>query len=307
MNSAAASPGRLALRRFRRQPWAMVGLAFLLLAAAVALLGPALSGVDPDQGSESPFAPPDARHWMGTDIHGRDLLARMMVGTRISLMVGAFGAAVSLGIGVGWGMVSGWRGGRTDAGMMRLVDVLDALPTVVWVMLVLTIFETRCVGWLSERWPASIPALRLAAMTVALGSVSWLTMARVVRAQVLGLRERPFILAARSVGASPSRVMLRHLLPNLAGLILVHLTLTVPSVVLYESFLSFLGLGVRPPQASLGTLIADGASQLNPIRVRWWLLVFPAGLMALLLASLNGVGEGLRTALEPRDDQGSDR
>ena len=161
MNPAAASPGRLALRRFRRQPWAMVGLAFLLLAAAVALLGPGLSGVDPDQGSESPFAPPDARHWMGTDIHGRDLLARMMVGTRISLMVGAFGAAVSLGIGVGWGMVSGWRGGRTDAGMMRLVDVLDALPTVVWVMLVLTIFETRCVGWLSERWTASIPALRL--------------------------------------------------------------------------------------------------------------------------------------------------
>lgn len=285
---------------------AVAGGVFLLWASVVALLGPWMLGVDPNQGGESAFAAPDGRHWMGTDIHGRDLLARVLVGTRISLMVGAVGAVVSLAIGVGWGLVSGWRGGRTDVWMMRVVDVLYALPTVVWVMLALTLFETRCVGWLSERWPASIPALRLAAMTVSLGSVSWLTMARVVRAQVLSLRERPFILAARSVGASPARLMLRHLLPNLAGVILVYLTLTVPSVVLYESFLSFLGLGVRPPQASLGTLIADGASQLNPIRVRWWLLVFPAGLMALLLAGLNGVGEGLRTALEPRDDRRSD-
>lgn len=307
MNADASSPGRLALRRFRRQPAAMVGLVFLLLVTALALLGPGMLGVDPDRGGDSPFAPPDARHWMGTDIHGRDLLARVLFGTRISLMVGAFGAAVSLMIGVGWGMVSGWCGGRTDAWMMRLVDVLYALPTVVWVMLTLTIFETRCVGWISGRWPDSIPVLRLAAMTVSLGLVSWLTMARVVRGQVLSLRERPFILAVRAVGASTPRLMLCHLLPNLAGLIIVHLTLTVPSVVLYESFLSFLGLGVRPPQASLGTLIADGASQLNPIRVRWWLLVFPAGLMALLLAGLNGVGEGLRTALDPRDDRRSDR
>jgi len=162
-------------------------------------------------------------------------------------------------------------------------------------MLTLTLFETRCVGWLSERWPSSIPAFRLAAMMVSLGSVSWLTMARVVRAQVLGLRERPFILAAQSIGVPPVRLMLRHLLPNLAGVILVYLTLTVPAVVLYESFLSFLGLGIRPPQASLGT-------QLNPVRVRWWLLVFPAGLMALLLAALNAMGEGLRSAFEPRDE-----
>ena len=301
MNPDRSSPHRLAVHRFRKGRGAMVGLVFLLLATAISGVGPVILGVDPNQGGDSPFAPPDARHWMGTDIHGRDLLARVLVGTRISLMVGAVGAAVSLVIGVGWGLVSGWRGGRTDAWMMRLVDVLYALPTVVWVMLALTLFETRCVGWLSERWPASIPALRLGAMMISLGSVSWLTMARVVRAQVLSLRERPFILAAQSIGVSPSRLMLRHLLPNLAGVIIVYLTLTVPAVVLYESFLSFLGLGVRPPQASLGSLIADGASQLNPVRVRWWLLMFPAGLMALLLGALNGVGEGLRLAFEPRD------
>ena len=303
MNHEGASPGRMAWRRFSRRKMAGVSLGFLLLAAVVSMVGPWALGVDPNQGGDSPFAPPDARHWMGTDIHGRDLLARVLIGTRISLMVGAVGAAVSLVIGVGWGLVAGWCGGRTDAWMMRLVDVLYALPTVVWVMLALTLFETRCLGWLSERWPASIPGLRLAAMMVSLGAVSWLTMARVVRAQVLSLRERPFILAAQSIGVSPARLMLRHLLPNLIGVILVYLTLTVPSVVLYESFLSFLGLGVRPPQASLGTLIADGASQLNPVRVRWWLLAFPAGLMALLLAALNGVGEGLRSAFEPRDDR----
>jgi len=301
MNPDRSSPQRLAVHRFRKRRGAVVGLVFLLLATAISGVGPVILGVDPNQGGDSPFAPPDARHWMGTDIHGRDLLARVLVGTRISLMVGAVGAAVSLVIGVGWGLVSGWRGGRTDAWMMRLVDVLYALPTVVWVMLALTLFETRCVGWLSERWPASIPALRLGAMMISLGSVSWLTMARVVRAQVLSLRERPFILAAQSIGVSPSRLMLRHLLPNLAGVVIVYLTLTVPAVVLYESFLSFLGLGVRPPQASLGSLIADGASQLNPVRVRWWLLMFPAGLMALLLGALNGMGEGLRSAFEPRD------
>ena len=303
MNTASSSPGRLALRRFRQRRRAVVGLVFLLSAAALSVVGPGWLGVDPNQGGDAPFAPPGARHWMGTDIHGRDLLARVLIGTRISLMVGAVGAAVSLVIGVGWGLVSGWRGGRTDAWMMRLVDVLYALPTVVWVMLALTLFETRCVGWLSERWSAAIPAFRLGAMMLSLGSVSWLTMARVVRAQVLSLRERPFILAAQSIGVSPARLMLRHLLPNLAGVVIVYLTLTVPAVVLYESFLSFLGLGVRPPQASLGTLIADGASQLNPVKVRWWLLVFPAGLMALLLGALNGVGEGLRSAFEPCDDR----
>lgn len=236
MNTRSSSPGHLALQRFLRNRTAVSGLVFLLLATAVSVLAPWVMATDPNQGSESPFVSPGASHWMGTDIHGRDLFSRVLVGTRISLLVGAVGAGVSVLIGVSWGLVSGWRGGRTDAWMMRLVDVLYALPTVVWVMLTLTIFETRCVGWLSERWPASIPAFRLAAMMVSLGSVSWLTMARVVRAQVLSLRERPFILAAQSIGVSPVRLMLRHFLPHLAGVVIVYLTLTVPAVVLYESF-----------------------------------------------------------------------
>ncbi|MBM3848572.1 MAG: ABC transporter permease [Verrucomicrobia bacterium] len=304
MSGPASSPGRLALGRFLEDRLAVAGIVFLALALLLAGIGPGLLGVDPDRAGESPLAPPGAGHWMGTDIHGRDLLARVLVGLRISLAVGAVGAAVSLLIGVGWGVVSGAAGGRTDAWMMRGVDLLQALPTVVWVMLGMTLFEARCAGWLAERWPAALPALRLGAMMICLGSVSWLTMARVIRGQTLALRERPFLLAATALGVPPVRWFLRHLLPNLSGVILVYLTLTVPAVVLYESFLSFLGLGVRPPQASLGTLIADGASQLNPIRVRWWLLVFPAGLMALLLAALTSVGEGLRAAFEPRGGDG---
>lgn len=307
MNPLASSPGRQALRRFLGDRTAVTGLVFLALTSLVALIGPRVLGIDPDHAGDAPLAAPGAGHWMGTDIHGRDLLSRVLVGTRISLGVGAVGAGVSLLIGVVWGMVSGGIGGRTDAWMMRLVDMLQALPTVVWVMLGMTLFEARGVGWLSGRWPAAIPTFRLVAMVVCLGSVSWPTMARVIRAQTLALRDQPFLLAARSIGVPPVRLMTRHLLPNLAGVILVYLTLTVPAVVLYESFLSFLGLGVRPPQASLGSLIADGASQLNPIRVRWWLLVFPAGLMAVLLAALNGVGEGLRSALEPREGDGRTR
>jgi peptide/nickel transport system permease protein/oligopeptide transport system permease protein len=296
-----SSPGRRALERFLLDRMAVAGLVFLVLVTLGAGIGPFLLGIDPDRAGDLPLAPPGAAHWMGTDIHGRDLLARVLIGTRISLVVGAVGAVVSLMIGVVWGVVAGATGGRTDAWLMRAVDGLQALPTVVWVMLGMTLFEAGLGRWFARRWPDSLPVFRLAAMMICLGSVSWLSMARVIRAQTLALRERPFLLAARALGVPPVRWFLRHLLPNLSGVILVYLTLTVPSVVLYESFLSFLGLGVRPPQASLGSLIADGASQLNPIRVRWWLLVFPAGLMAGLLAALTSIGEGLRSAFEPRD------
>jgi len=300
MIGSSSSPGRFALERFLSDRMAVAGLVVLVLAALAAGIGPLLLGIDPDRAGDLALAPPGAAHWMGTDIHGRDLLARVLIGTRISLAVGAVGALVSLMIGVAWGVVAGAAGGRTDAWLMRVVDGLQALPTVVWVMLGMTLFEAGLAGRFAQRWPDALPVLRLAAMMICLGSVSWLTMARVIRAQTLVLRQRPFLLAATALGVPPVRWFLRHLLPNLSGVILVYLTLSVPSVVLYESFLSFLGLGVRPPQASLGSLIADGASQLNPIRVRWWLLVFPAGLMALLLAALNSVGAGLRAAFEPR-------
>jgi oligopeptide transport system permease protein len=301
MPDALQGPGRRAWRRFRSNRPAFAGLLFLGLALAVSLLGPLLVAHSPDTPGELQFAPPGADHWLGTDIHGRDLLARLLMATRISLAVGGVGAVLSLVIGVSWGLVAAYAGGRADAWMMRTVDVLYALPNVVFVMLVMSVFESAFAGRLSSVAPTAAPLARMVLLVLCLGAVSWLTMARIVRGQVLSLRERPFVLASRALGTGPMRILLRHLLPNIAGVVIVSLTLTVPAVVLQESFLSFLGLGVRPPQASLGTLIADGAAQLNPVRMRLWLLLFPAGMLALMLSALNLVGDGLRDALEPRD------
>lgn len=274
---------------------------FLAAVVLVAIFGPMFVSHAPDASGDSQFSPPGASHWLGTDIHGRDLLSRLLAGTRISLLVGTVGAAVSLAIGVTWGMVAAYAGGRLDALMMRTVDVLYALPNIVFVMMAITVFETHASKFLGAHAPSLAPTVRLFLLVLALGAVSWLTMARIVRGQVLVLRERPFVLASRALGAGHVRILFRHLLPNVAGIVIVYLTLTVPAVVIYESFLSFLGLGVRPPQASLGTLIADGAGQLNPIHIRWWLLAFPAGLLAVTLLALNRVGDGLRDALESRD------
>jgi peptide/nickel transport system permease protein/oligopeptide transport system permease protein len=278
----------------------MAGLWFLGLMLAASLAGPWIAGVGPDAPGDRQFASPGREHWLGTDLHGRDLLARVAVGARISALVGGVGAAVSLAIGVAWGMAAAYAGGRVDALMMRCVDVLYALPNIVFVMLLTGVFEARLGAWLLRHAPEMAPALRLLMLVAGIGAVSWLTMARIVRAQVLSLRGRPFVLAARALGAGPWRILLRHLLPNIAGIVIAYMTLTVPAVVLYESFLSFLGLGIRPPQASLGVLIADGASQLNAIHSRWWLLVFPAAVLAAMLLALNLVGEGLRDAFEPR-------
>jgi peptide/nickel transport system permease protein/oligopeptide transport system permease protein len=301
MPDALQSPGRRAWKRFRSNRPAFAGLLFLGLAVAVSILGPLPVTHVPDAPGELQFAPPGADHWLGTDIHGRDLLARLLMATRISLAVGGVGAVLGLLIGVSWGMVAAYAGGRADAWMMRTVDVLHALPNVVFVMLVMSVFESTFAGRLSSVAPSASPLARMALLVLCLGAVSWLTMARIVRGQVLALRERPFVLASQALGTGPLRIVLRHLLPNIAGVVIVSLTLTVPAVVLQESFLSFLGLGVRPPQASLGTLIADGAAQLNPVRMRLWLLLFPAGMLALMLSALNLVGDGLRDALEPRD------
>jgi len=280
--------------------WATVFLGLVVLGA---LLGPSLTGYAPNAGGELQYAAPTAAHWCGTDVHGRDLLTRLLVGTRISLLVGAVGAAVALVIGVIWGMTAAYVGGRVDNLMMRFVDVLYSLPNILFVMLGLITLEAFSTRYLNARAPELVATLHLTALFVLIGAVSWLNMARIVRGQVLSLRTRPFVLASQALGAGHIRVLARQILPNILGVVIVYLSLTIPAVILYESFLSFLGRGIRPPQASLGTLIADGAAQLNPLRIRWWLVGFPAGLLASLLLALTFIGDGLRVALDPKADR----
>jgi peptide/nickel transport system permease protein/oligopeptide transport system permease protein len=255
----------------------------------------------PNQLSDAQFTSPSSQHWFGTDVHGRDLLARVLYGARISLLVGTLGAAVSLVIGTLWGAVAGYLGGRWDAVMMRTVDVLYSLPSIIFVIVLMTVAEGWVRWWMGGALAPDQGALwRSVILFVGLGSVSWLTMARIVRGQILSLRNRSFVEASRALGAGHLRILFRHLLPNVSGVIIVYLALTIPAVVLSESFLSFLGLGIQPPQASLGSLIAEGASQINPIRIYWWMVLFPIGVLTSTLLALNFVGDGLREALDPR-------
>lgn len=224
--------------------------------------------------------PPSSTHWFGTDFYGRDLFTRVLYGGRISLLVGLLAAVVSATIGTLYGAISGYAGGRVDTVMMRIVDVLYSLPYMFLVIILVTIFDRQL--WL---------------VFVALGFVGWLMTARIVRGQVLSLKQQEFVQAARSVGVSDFGVVTRHLIPNTLGPIIVYFTLTVPSMILQEAFLSFLGLGVQEPTPSLGALINEGANQMV---VYWWALVFPGSVMALLLFSLNFLGDGLRDALDPK-------
>ncbi len=294
------SPTGRAWQRFKSNragwcsAWFLAG--FVLLAA----LWPALAPYPPDAISDAQFRPPSAAHWFGTDVHGRDLLTRVFYGARISLLVGGVGAGVSLVIGVLWGAVAGYVGGRLDGLMMRIVDVLYALPSIVFVIVLLTALNgildrSQARGWSGE----TARSVQLLGLFVGLGAISWLTMARIVRGEVLSLRTRPFVEASRALGAGHARILWLHILPNVVGIVIVYLALTVPAVVLYESFLSYLGLGIQPPQASLGSLIAEGASQINPIRIYWWVIVFPAATLALALLALNFLGDALRDALDP--------
>jgi oligopeptide transport system permease protein len=296
-----ASPAQRAWRRFQRNRPALLSLAFLLLAVAVILLGPVLSPYQANATSEAQFQPPGARHWLGTDVHGRDLLTRLCYGAQISLLVGGVGAGVSLIIGVVWGALAGYLGGRIDALMMRIVDILYALPSIVFVIVLITTVESLFKRWVGQLGSGdSGVSVRLLFLCLGLGAVSWLTMARIVRGQVLSLRHRNFVDASRALGASHARILWRHILPNAFGVIIVYLTLTIPAVILYESFLSYLGLGIQPPMASWGSLIAEGAQQLNPIRIYWWLIVFPASTLVTALLALNFLGDGLRDAFDTR-------
>ncbi|MCC7518104.1 MAG: ABC transporter permease [Verrucomicrobiae bacterium] len=301
-----AAPSRGAgFRRFVRHRTAVACLATLGLIVFASAFGPFFTGYGYEQTSDLQFAPPSRQHLFGTDLHGRDVLTRVLYGGRISLAVGLIGALVSLTGGVAWGMIAGYRGGRTDLAMMRFVDVLYSLPRLVFVIVLVTALDPPLREGLQRLGFVSLAgSARILLLFAGLGIVSWLTMARIVRGQVLALKEQQFVLAARAMGAGGRRILGRHLLPNLWGIVIVYLTLTIPAVILDESFLSFLGLGIQAPQSSWGSLVSDGAAAINPIRIYWWLLVFPGAAMAVTLLALNLLGDQLRDLLDPRTVRG---
>ena len=270
-------------------------LAALALLTLAAIFGPYFSPYSVDQISQTRVASPDAAHWLGTDLHGRDLLTRLLFGARISLLVGLVGATISLFVGVTYGLISGYLGGRIDNAMMRFVDILYALPRIVLVIVLISLFDLKLKHLLDGTFLAPLAShARLLLLFVGLGLVEWLTLARIVRAQVLSIKERAFVLSARLIGQNTPTILFRQILPQVIPIVLTYLTLALPAVILEESFLSFLGLGVQAPLASWGTLLADGAALLNPIRTPWWLIVFPSLLLAFTLLLLNFLGDQLR-------------
>lgn len=293
---APIPPVDSAWRRFRRRRSAAWGTYLFITLSLISFLSlPWTREAARRQDLASNRAAPSAAHLFGTDELGRDLLARTLYGGAVSLALGLVAAGVAVGLGVTYGAVAGYAGGAVDEVMMRAVDILYALPYMLLVMLL----TVSLGGWLNA---AGLPggSARLLVLALAIGGVSWLTMARVVRGQVLSLRERAFVEAARTLGLPPGRILWRHVLPNLVGPVIVFATLTVPQAILQESFLSFLGVGVMPPQATWGSLAADGVRLLNPVQVHWWLVVFPCAALGLTLLALNFIGDGLRDALDVR-------
>jgi oligopeptide transport system permease protein len=292
---------RDAWRRLLKNKLAVFGLIVMIIVITATIIGPPI--IKATTGYTYDYIPTDANliksippfrtndgsfswaHPMGTDNSGRDILARVLQGGRISLMVGVISTLVSLIIGVAYGAIAGYLGGRIDSLMMRFVDVLYSLPYIILVIVLLAMFRS------------STPDGQVILLFAALGSVSWLTMARIVRGQVLSLKNQEFVLAARATGVSTPRIIFRHLVPNALGPVIVYATLTIPSVMLSEAFLSFLGLGVQPPRASWGSLAAEGIQNLA---IFPWQLIFPGVSMALTLFSLNFLGDGLRDALDPQ-------
>ena len=272
-----------ARRRLLRNRAALGGMIALAVLLAAALIGPSLIpfAFDGVNKVDVWVGPLTNGHLLGTDALGRDLLARLLMGLRMSLAIGFVATAVSLVIGVIWGAVAGYVGGATDEVMMRIVDVLYSLPFIFFVILLMVTFGSNVI-----------------LIFVAIGAVEWLTMSRIVRGQTLSLKQKEFIEAARAAGLTQGAIIGRHIVPNLLGPVVVYVTLTIPAVILAESFLSFLGLGVQPPMASLGALIAGGAQDME---LAWWLLVFPSLTMIITLMSFNFIGDGLRDALDPKD------
>ncbi len=247
-----------------------------------------------DHQFDQKLLPPSATHWLGTDAFGRSFFVRCLLGGAISLSIGVAAAAISVVIGTTWGLIAGYAGGRIDAVMMRIVDILYGLPYILLVVLLKVALEEPAQAVMGES------VGNVVILLAAIGAVSWLTLARVVRGQVLSLRGQPFIEAAKACGLPTWRILLRHVLPNLVGPIIVYTTLTVPQAILQESFLSFLGIGVHPPLPSWGLLAAEGLSQLNTVQPYWWLLVVPCVALGVTLMALNFVGDGLRDRFDPK-------
>lgn len=272
-----------ARRRLFRNWAAVTGMAVLGVLVVIALIGPHLVPFSYDQINKNDvWAPPlTSGHLLGADSLGRDLLARLLMGLRVSLAIGLVATLVSLVIGIAWGAVAGYVGGTLDELMMRVVDVLYSLPFIFFVILMMVTFGSNII-----------------LIFIAIGAVEWLTMSRIVRGQTLGLKHKEFVEAARAAGLSQASIIAKHIIPNLLGPVVVYVTLTIPAVILAESFLSFLGLGVQPPMASLGSLIANGAQDME---LAPWLLVFPSLVMIITLMSFNFIGDGLRDAIDPQD------
>ncbi|MGB1289581.1 MAG: ABC transporter permease [Porticoccaceae bacterium] len=267
--------------KLRKNKLALVGFVILLFLIVVSLLTPWIAPYSyEEQNLMLGATAPSAAHWLGTDIFGRDMLTRIMYGGRVSLMVGFIATAVALIIGILWGSIAGFVGGRVDAVMMRIVDIMYALPFMIFIVLLMVVFGRN-----------------ILLLFVAIGAVEWLTMARIVRSQVMTLRKQEFVEAAYSMGLSRRAIIRRHIIPNTLGPVIVYTTLTIPSVMLLEAFLSFLGLGIQPPQSSWGLLINYGVETMEEYP---WLLIFPGITLSLTLFALNFLGDGLRDALDPR-------
>jgi oligopeptide transport system permease protein len=270
-----------AFARLRKNKLALYSLYYLLCLIALAILTPWIAPYSYEtQNLELGASAPSIAHWLGTDVLGRDMLTRILYGSRMSLSVAAVATTVALFIGVLWGTIAGYMGGKVDAFMMRAVDILYALPFMLFIILLMVVFGRS-----------------LLLLFIAIGCVEWLTMARIVRSQVLSLRQMDFIKAAVAGGLNDWQIIYRHIIPNVSGQVIVYVTLTIPGVMLLEAFLSFLGLGIQPPQSSWGLLIAAGAESMEEYP---WVLVFPGLALSTTLFALNFLGDGLRDALDPR-------
>ena len=270
-----------AIRRLIQNRAAMIGGITVLILIVLAIFAPWIAPYSYSyQNLDIGASPPSAEHLLGTDVLGRDLLSRLLYGARISLLVGFVATGVALVIGVSWGIVAGYFGGRVDSVMMRIVDVLYGLPFIIFIILLMVIFGRNI--WL---------------LFAAIGAVEWLTMARIVRAQVIGLKNQEFVQAAQVMGVGNFSMFIKHILPNILGPIAVYATLTIPQVMLLEAFLSFLGLGIQPPMSSWGTLIRYGVESMEE---HYWLLIYPGLTFTITLFALNFFGDGLRDALDPK-------